>query len=183
VIATLAIGSIGAPPRTRVLVYHAVAETRAKWEWFEWIQEGSYFPPDTMAVSPDATQCYAIEKDLVRCFDLVRHREEWVQVIGHPDLGTIKPQYARALYVGEQRVVTAHLAPTGPGWRVLYSVFERKGNPVRRFKAKSTSSGVSGFLSEEIKEMPGPLWAVSEDGRSLETLIKPPTRIPLVSER
>lgn len=182
VIATLVIGDIGDPERTNVLVYHAAAERRFNWSWTKWIQEGSYFPPGTMAVSPDATQCYTIEKRLVRCFDLVKNRQEWVRIVGNRDLGTTKPQVASALYVGQQRVVTAHLVPTGPGWRVLYSVFDRKGKPCTAYPAKSVRSALNSIVSEEIKEMPRLLWTVSEDGRSLQTLVKPQIRIPLVSE-
>jgi hypothetical protein len=177
---SLELGGVGTPISTRILVYNAVPTRPGARAHHEWTQAGAAFGPGSIALSPGGKRLLAIEPRYVRCFDLEKNRQEWIDVVGHPALGTIQTQRIHSVYAGAKRIVTAHLAPTGPGWRVVYSVYGVDGKPVHMFTVKSHSRAYNRLLSDPIgRNVDRPLWTVSKDGRILETLAAPKTKISL----
>ncbi len=177
----MGLGGIGTPTDTQIFMYTVDPERRQESGSHEWTQRGAKFGPGSIALSPDGARLFTIEPRIIRCFDLQKNRQEWIDVIGHPDLGTVQPQRIGAIHAGDQCVASAQLVPTGIGWRVLYSVYGLDGKRISRYHAKSDPArGVNHFLSDEIAadRADGPFWTVSTDGKTLETLA-PKTKISL----
>lgn len=145
---------------------------------------GAYLTGDNMAFSPDDEELVVAGPKFVKCFDMTRNRQKWRRYAGNLVTGTIPARTGVAVAVLADGIVTAHQVPTGPGWKYLISVFDRKGKGQQRFLTVLHDGRrvmTNGFLTAEQRRgvTADHLWDVAADGTSIQLKIPPKTKISL----